>query len=94
MNIVKNLDLDAYSAIISVGGDGTCHEVVNGILRRSDKKKLPICFLPGGTGNDQCGALGLDDMETGLDYVVKGHTFKMDIFKALLDHETEEEVYE
>ena len=32
-------------------------------------------------------------MQTGLDYLVKGQTIKMDIFKALLDHETEEEVF-
>ena len=31
-------------------------------------------------------------METGLKYLLKGDIIKMDIFRALLDHETEEEV--
>jgi sphingosine kinase len=57
MNFVLNLDIDKYSAIVAVGGDGTIHEVVNGILRRTDKKKLPLAILPNGSGNDCCGAI-------------------------------------
>jgi len=37
---------------VGVGGDGTAHEVVNGMMLRSDKKRLPVAFLPNGTGND------------------------------------------
>ena len=66
LNFVKNLDIDTYSAIVAVGGDGTCHEVVNGLMQRTDRRKLPICFLPGGTGNDTCRSLNMDSMETGL----------------------------
>ena len=93
LNFVKNLDIDTYSAIVAVGGDGTCHEVVNGLMQRTDRRKLPICFLPGGTGNDTCRSLNMDSMETGLQYLLKGNTIKMDIFRALLDHETEADVY-
>lgn len=46
------MDIDKYSALIAVGGDGTFHEVVNGLLHRPDKKRLPIAFLPNGSGND------------------------------------------
>jgi diacylglycerol kinase (ATP) len=49
---VRAINIDDYCAIVAVGGDGTCHEVVNGLLTRSDKKKLPVCFLPNGSGND------------------------------------------
>ena len=36
------------SAIIVVGGDGTVHEVLNGL----EDKSIPISFLLGGSGND------------------------------------------
>ena len=89
MKFIQELDIDQYSAIIAVGGDGTCHEVLNGMMIRKDKKKLPICFIPNGTGNDLCGALSLDEFETGLEYFLKGDIIKIDIFKALLDFNTE-----
>jgi len=41
--------------ILSYGGDGTLHEVINGVL----KSKTPIGILPGGTGNGFGAGLGL-----------------------------------
>jgi diacylglycerol kinase family enzyme len=58
-------------------------------MMREDKRKLPICFLPNGSGNDLCGALTLNSFEVGLNAVVKGDTIKVDLFKVLLDHERE-----
>ena len=74
VNLCRELDLSKYSAIVAVGGDGTIHEVVNGIMTRKDGKKLPIGFLPNGTGNDMCGAIELDNVEQGLQYLAKGNT--------------------
>ena len=93
-NIVKNLTIDDYSAIVSVGGDGTSHEVINGLFYRPDKKKIPLAFLPNGTGNDFCINLSLESIDKGLDYIVKGDLIKTDIFRVLLDYESEEELYE
>ena len=93
VNIVKNLPIDDYSAIVSVGGDGTSHEVINGLFYRKDKKKLPLAFLPNGTGNDFCQNLSLENVDKGLDYIVKGDLIKTDIFRVLLDYESEEELY-
>lgn len=45
-------DIDA---IIVVGGDGTLHEVINGV----DHHEIPIAFIPGGSGNDFARGIGL-----------------------------------
>lgn len=37
--------------VIAVGGDGTCHEVINGIMG-SDLKNIRFGIVPLGTGND------------------------------------------
>jgi diacylglycerol kinase family enzyme len=61
--IAQTLPINEHSAIIAVGGDGTLHEVVNGLMFRSDKKKIPIAFVPNGTGNDTCKSLGVNSIE-------------------------------
>jgi diacylglycerol kinase (ATP) len=54
----QTVDIDNYSALVAVGGDGTLHEVVNGMMFRPDKKRIPIAFLPNGSGNDTCKSIG------------------------------------
>jgi diacylglycerol kinase family enzyme len=44
--------MDQYSALVACGGDGTIFEVINAMLLRKDRKRLPVCFLPNGSGND------------------------------------------
>ena len=44
---------------MAVGGDGTYHEVVNGMLHRADKRRLPVGFIPNGSGNDTLRAFGV-----------------------------------
>ena len=64
-------DIDQYSALAIVGGDGTIHEAINGLLRRPDKKKLPIGLIPNGSGDDTCGQIGIDvaDSDMALEYI-------------------------
>ena len=59
---------------------------------REDKKRIPVGFIPNGSGNDLCHNLGILTVDKALDYIVKGDLIKMDISKVLLDHEKEEEI--
>jgi diacylglycerol kinase (ATP) len=43
------INKDSIKAIIAVGGDGTIHEVYNGI---KDHPDIPLGFISGGSGND------------------------------------------
>jgi len=49
--IAYSIDIDQFKGICVIGGDGTMHEVINGIMNRTDNKRLPIGLIPGGTGN-------------------------------------------
>ena len=63
LNHVMNFEIENYSAIAAVGGDGTIHEIINGLLKRPDGNKIPIALLPNGSGNDACGGIKVDTME-------------------------------
>ena len=51
VNIVKNLEINIYKALIVIGGDGTFHEVVTGLMKREDNQRIPIGIIPAGSGN-------------------------------------------
>ena len=57
------IEFSEYSALVAVGGDGTLHEVINGMLQRTDGLRLPISFIPNGSGNDLVGCLGIKDID-------------------------------
>ena len=55
---VATLDLDAYAAVVCVGGDGTLAEIFNGLMSRRDDPdaasvaaRFPIGVIPAGSGN-------------------------------------------
>jgi Diacylglycerol kinase catalytic domain len=87
-----NLDMDKYSALIAVGGDGTYHEVVNGMLHRGDKRRLPVGFIPNGSGNDTLRAYNVTTIDLALDYIVKGDLLKVDLTRVLLDYDSEADI--
>ena len=89
-NFAKDVDLKKYSVLCVCGGDGSYHETVNGMLNRPDKLKIPVAFLPNGSGNDLCRALGMFSLDDGLNYIVSGQCIKIDTVKVLLDHESED----
>ena len=54
MKIANALDLDAYRAVVCVGGDGTLAEVFNGLMTRPDAARaqsFPVGVVPAGSGN-------------------------------------------
>jgi len=84
------LDFDKYSALVSVGGDGTVHEVVNGMMARKDGKRLPVGMIGNGSGNVTMISLGITDVDVALDYIVAATCIKADIYKCLMDKEEDE----
>ena len=53
-NLVLNLDLQETDGLVIVGGDGTIHDAIAGLMSRLDREtaiKLPLGTIPGGTGD-------------------------------------------
>jgi diacylglycerol kinase (ATP) len=51
--------LEKYDILIAAGGDGTIHEVVNGMLQDYSNSKMPVfTVLPLGSGNDFARGIG------------------------------------
>lgn len=84
-NCVCDCDIDRFSCVIAVGGDGTIHEVVNGMMFRPDQKKVPLAFVPNGSGNDTCHAIGIKNIDMALDAILKSDTIKIDLNRVIFD---------
>tara|TARA_A100001037_G_scaffold45214_1_gene36344 strand:+ start:1035 stop:1925 length:891 start_codon:yes stop_codon:yes gene_type:complete len=85
--IIQTLNLSDYEGILIVGGDGSFHEIVNGMLKRNDDKRIPIGIIPAGTGNSFLLDLNITNTATALDNIIKGKTKKIDLLKITYEKE-------
>lgn len=51
---------DGYELVISVGGDGTTHEVINGLMQVPAEHRPRLGIVPVGTGNDFASNVGVE----------------------------------
>lgn len=47
------------TCIIVVGGDGTLHEVMTGLMQTCQNDPIPVAYIPAGTGNDFARGYGI-----------------------------------
>ena len=52
IELAKQAGEQGYDMVIAMGGDGTVHEVVNGLMRVSEEKRPVLGVVPVGSGND------------------------------------------
>lgn len=82
--------LDAgYDTVVAVGGDGTTHEVMNGIVSHSGGNPGGVLgCIPVGSGNDFAVMNGAPtDIEAACKLIVAGHTRVIDIGEVIIDGE-------
>jgi YegS/Rv2252/BmrU family lipid kinase len=53
-----------YDMVIAMGGDGTVHEVINGIMRISEDKRPVLGVVPVGSGNDFAHGINVSKIST------------------------------
>ncbi|MFC1480805.1 diacylglycerol/lipid kinase family protein [Candidatus Neomarinimicrobiota bacterium] len=78
-SIVQGLDPKKYDGICGIGGDGTLHELVNGLLTRPDNADIPIGMVPGGSGNSFMESLKCLDPIDAAQRIIIGHTRPIDV---------------
>jgi diacylglycerol kinase (ATP) len=80
-----------YRRFIAVGGDGTAHEILNGVYERArGKDRIALGFLPLGTGNSFLRDFTKDGANASLEALVEGRKRAVDLIR--LTH-TKGEVY-
>ena len=69
-----------YEMIIAMGGDGTVHEVVNGIMLLPENKRPILGVVPVGSGNDFAHAIGIPmESDHALALALKGEPSTIDL---------------
>lgn len=87
--LAQNLPLEPCDGLIVIGGDGSLHEVVNGLMRRANPSLVPIGLIPGGTGNTVAEHLGCLDPVVAAKRIVAGKIGGLDIARIDANGETE-----
>jgi diacylglycerol kinase (ATP) len=81
-----------YDMVIAIGGDGTVHEVVNGLMQVPEKKRPIFGIVPVGSGNDFAHSIGLPTKpDIALVHALRGKPQPVDL--GLLSDETGRKEY-
>lgn len=75
-----------YRKIIAVGGDGTLHEVVNGLFHQTavPVSDITLAVLPAGSGNDWARMYGVPgNYAKAADLILEGKTLMQDVAKVV-----------
>eukprot|EP00123_Amoebidium_parasiticum_P016970 comp23663_c0_seq1/m.40452 comp23663_c0_seq1/g.40452 ORF comp23663_c0_seq1/g.40452 comp23663_c0_seq1/m.40452 type:complete len:347 (-) comp23663_c0_seq1:29-1069(-) len=82
-NLRERTDLGGVGAVMVVGGDGTMHEALNGLLDNAAVKEnasVPVlCVVPCGSGNALAESVGVRSVEDAVDRFIKGRRRPMDV---------------
>jgi diacylglycerol kinase (ATP) len=90
-DLVRNALDKGFELVIAAGGDGTVHEVVNGLVEvggpGSGKAAVPLGIVPIGSGNDYPYGLGLaEDAHEAMRRIFDGRQMVVDLALYEDDH--------
>jgi YegS/Rv2252/BmrU family lipid kinase len=70
---------DGVDLLAVCGGDGTLHEVVQGLVAADGLDDVTLCVVPAGTENFFAGDLGVEGIEEGFAVAERGETRRLDL---------------
>ena len=71
--------VDPPDVLAVVGGDGTLHAAVNGLLRAPSAARPPMGVIPCGRGNDFARTIGIADLDTACAALLGGARRRVDL---------------
>jgi diacylglycerol kinase (ATP) len=81
-----------YEMVIAIGGDGTVHEVINGLMQVPKRARPILGIVPVGSGNDFAHAIGLPEKsDVALVHALHGDSQAVDL--GLLSDESGRKEY-
>ena len=89
--LVETAIKNGFTKIISVGGDGTLHHVVNGIMKQKlvETNTIQLAVIPIGTGNDWVKTYNISTkIENSIAIISKEKTILQDIGKLETENNT------
>jgi diacylglycerol kinase (ATP) len=85
VEIAATLDLSNCAGLCCIGGDGTNHEVVCGLMRRARPAEVPLGIIPGGTGNSLAQHLDCLDPVVAANKILEGNIAPLDVARIFFE---------
>lgn len=80
ISLAEEAAAQGYDLIAALGGDGTVHEVINGVMRVPETQRPLIGAVPIGSGNDFCSNVGVqEDLERAALRLYEGEPRSVDL---------------
>ena len=71
---------EGYEMVVAVGGDGTAHEVLNGLMQVPAERRPRFSVIPLGSGNDFAHSLGIQaHADQAVHQIFSGKSHRIDI---------------
>jgi len=85
--LAKQAGEQGYDMVIAMGGDGTVHEVVNGLMQVPPERRPSLGVVPVGSGNDFAHAIGIPDQaDQALVQALTGSATSLDVGLLVDEH--------
>ncbi len=89
--LARQASEQGYELVVAMGGDGTVHEVVNGLMHAPDGRRPILGVVPVGSGNDFAHAIGVPmDPPRALTHALHGEPSRVDLGVMTDEHDRHE----
>ncbi len=96
VQLIQSAVFQGFNKFIVVGGDGTIHHIVNGIMRQNvlPSNKIVFGVIPIGTGNDWVRTFNIpQDLTEAIEIIKKGNIIQQDIGELVFNSNQKQKLF-